>query len=188
MALRADFLIADVGFSRLGTYIIASGTGPLAYVSFGDNGLPRLGGYAPASGQTGLVRERMRAPVMSGEVHNLVDAVQVSIAAYVTADIGFWCNEIGLHFADGTMFAVGSKAAGFFYVNPGEERLVTVETGFSNIPVGALTLVETQPNFVIFNTGEQLNYTISVAALAGWNYGLEADAAITKINSMWGQV
>ena len=185
MALRNDFLIADIGFSRLGTYIIASGTGPLAYVSFGDNGLPRLGGYAPASGQTGLVRERMRAPVMSGEIHDLTDAVQVSIAAYVTADVGFWCNEIGLHFADGTLFAVGSKTAGFFYVNPGEERLVTVETGFSNIPVGSLTLVETQPNFLLFNLGNELNYTIAISGLCRWNFESEAALATATINDLW---
>ena len=72
------------------------------------------------------------------------------------------------------------------YVNPGEERLVTVETGFSNIPVGSLTLVETQPNFVIFETGNQLNYTISVAGLARWAFEAEASRATSIITtSLW---
>lgn len=186
MALRADFIIVDIGFVRLGTYMTEAETGPLAYVSFGDYNRSSLGGYAPQPSRIGLVRERLRAPIVSGEVHDLGDAVQVSLAAYVTSDTGFWCNEIGLHFSDGTLFAVGSKASGFFYVNAGEERLVTVETGFSNIPVESLTLVESQPNFVIFETAPQLNYTIAVTRLASWNYGLEADAAISKINAMWG--
>lgn len=107
----------------------------IAYIGLGSQG------YTPTVDQKALRAQVVKYPVSGGEK---LSSSLIHLTALADDDKAFWVREVGIYFADGTLFAVWSSPdTPLTYKAAGTELLMAYDLSLEALPADSVTIVST---------------------------------------------
>lgn len=144
-------LITKAGLAAIWNATSTGVKAEIAYIGLGSQG------YTPTVDQKALRAEVVKYPISGGEK---LSSSLIHLTALADDDKAFWVREVGIYFADGTLFAVWSSAdTPLTYKAAGTELLMAYDLSLEALPADSVTIVSTA-------TGLNLTLAAPLAAQA----------------------
>lgn len=144
-------LITKAGLAAIWNATSTGVQAEIAYIGLGSQG------YTPNFDQKALRAQVVKYPVSGGEK---LSSSLIHLTALADDDKAFWVREVGIYFADGTLFAVWSSPdTPLTYKAAGTELLMAYDLSLEALPADSVTIVST-------STGLNLTLAAPLAAQA----------------------
>lgn len=151
MSTALQPLITKVGLAAIWNATSTGVQAEIAYIGLGSQG------YTPTADQKALRAQVVKYPISGGEK---LSSSLIHITALADDDKAFWVREVGIYFADGTLFAVWSSPdTPLTYKAAGTELLMAYDLSLEALPADSVTIVSTA-------TGLNLTLAAPLAAQA----------------------
>ncbi|WP_336873897.1 phage tail protein [Pseudomonas juntendi] len=128
-------LITKAGLAAIWNATSTGLQAEIAYIGLGSQG------YTPTVDQKALRAQVVKYPVSGGEK---LSSSLIHLTALADDDKAFWVREVGIYFADGTLFAVWSSPdTPLTYKAAGTELLMAYDLSLEALPADSVTIVST---------------------------------------------
>ncbi len=135
MSTALQPLITKAGLAAIWNATSTGVQAEIAYIGLGTQG------YTPTVDQKALRAQVVKYPVSGGE--KLSNSL-IHLTALADDDKAFWVCEVGIYFADGTLFAVWSSPdTPLTYKAAGTELLMAYDLSLEALPADSVTIVST---------------------------------------------
>ncbi|MDV5387689.1 phage tail-collar fiber domain-containing protein [Pseudomonas juntendi] len=126
-------LITKAGLAAIWNATSTGLQAEIAYIGLGSQG------YTPTVDQKTLRAQVVKYPIAGGE--KLSNSL-IHLTALADDDKAFWVREVGIYFADGTLFAVWSSPdTPLTYKAAGTELLMAYDLSLEALPADSVTIV-----------------------------------------------
>lgn len=126
-----DMIVTTAGRQAL-INAAQTGTAPVTISHIGVG----TGKYTATEGQTGLIAETKRLPIIEG---GSAGDSYIHVAYQDASEDAYSVNEIGLFLDDGTLFAVTSQATAILQKTATATALLVIDIAFTDVDVSALS-------------------------------------------------
>lgn len=128
-------LITKAGLAAIWNATSTGVQAEIAYIGLGSQG------YTPTVDQKALRAQVVKYPISGGEK---LSSSLIHLTALGDDDKAFWVREVGIYFADGTLFAVWSSPdTPLTYKAAGTELLMAYDLSLEALPADSVTIVST---------------------------------------------
>ncbi len=128
-------LITKAGLAAIWNATSTGLQAEIAYIGLGSQG------YTPTVDQKALRAQVVKYPISGGEK---LSSSLIHLTALGDDDKAFWVREVGIYFADGTLFAVWSSPdTPLTYKAAGTELLMAYDLSLEALPADSVTIVST---------------------------------------------
>jgi hypothetical protein len=128
-------LITKAGLAAIWNATSTGVQAEIAYIGLGSQG------YTPTVDQKALRAQVVKYPISGGEK---LSSSLIHLTALADDDKAFWVREVGIYFADGTLFAVWSSPdTPLTYKAAGTELLMAYDLSLEALPADSVTIVST---------------------------------------------
>lgn len=128
-------LITKAGLAAIWNATSTGVQAEIAYIGLGSQG------YTPTFDQKALRAQVIKYPISGGEK---LSSSLIHLTALADDDKAFWVREVGIYFADGTLFAVWSSPdTPLTYKAAGTELLMAYDLSLEALPADSVTIVST---------------------------------------------
>lgn len=135
MSTALQPLITKAGLAAIWNATSTGVQAEIAYIGLGSQG------YTPTVDQKALRTQVVKYPVSGGEK---LSSSLIHLTALADDDKAFWVREVGIYFADGTLFAVWSSPdTPLTYKAAGTELLMAYDLSLEALPADSVTIVST---------------------------------------------
>ncbi|MDV5384626.1 MULTISPECIES: phage tail-collar fiber domain-containing protein [Pseudomonas] len=135
MSTALQPLITKAGLAAIWNATSTGVQAEIAYIGLGSQG------YTPTVDQKALRAQVVKYPVSGGEK---LSSSLIHLTALADDDKAFWVREVGIYFADGTLFAVWSSPdTPLTYKAAGTELLMAYDLSLEALPADSVTIVST---------------------------------------------
>ncbi|PZR83255.1 MAG: phage tail protein, partial [Stutzerimonas stutzeri] len=135
MSTALQPLITKAGLAAIWNATSTGVQAEIAYIGLGSQG------YTPTVDQKALRAQVVKYPVSGGEK---LSSSLIHLTALADDDKAFWVREVGIYFADGTLFAVWSTPdTPLTYKAAGTELLMAYDLSLEALPADSVTIVST---------------------------------------------
>ncbi|WP_286777863.1 phage tail protein [Pseudomonas sp. UBA2311] len=135
MSTALQPLITKAGLAAIWNATSTGVQAEIAYIGLGSQG------YTPTVDQKALRAQVVKYPVSGGEK---LSGSLIHLTALADDDKAFWVREVGIYFADGTLFAVWSSPdTPLTHKAAGTELLMAYDLSLEALPADSVTIVST---------------------------------------------
>lgn len=135
MSTALQPLITKAGLAAIWNATSTGVQAEIAYIGLGSQG------YTPTVDQKALRAQVVKYPVSGGEK---LSSSLIHLTALADDDKAFWVREVGIYFADGTLFAIWSSPdTPLTYKAAGTELLMAYDLSLEALPADSVTIVST---------------------------------------------